>query len=223
MTVLTVGFGLFYLTEVDGAPWRSPMDYNARIIVKGMKREDFKGYADFKIGGVDRRFDNENIQELMPVFMGYLAKASKQLLKGQFALVPIPSSNMAVGKRGPFRTVELAEMFAKAYGADAKVEPLLAWDAPRTKRHEIAGFRHPDQFEPHLRLLGKPTRPVVLFDDVLTSGSQVIASARFLSKQGYLPRYGLVAARATKTQHDRMLAWSSEKFPLDPTPFEIDF
>jgi hypothetical protein len=223
MTTLSVGFGLFYLTEVDGAAWRSPMDYNARIIVKGLKQEEFKGYADFRIGGVDRRFDGKNIEELMPIFLGHLAKNAKEFLSGTFSIVPIPNSNMALGKEGTFRTVELAKMFAKAYGSDAKVEPVLVWDKLRKKQHGAAGFRHPDQFEPHFRLAGKPTRPVVIFDDVLTSGSQLIASARFLSKEGYPPKCGLVAARATKTQHDRMIAWSTETFSLDRVAFDIEF
>lgn len=129
---------------------------------------------------------------------------------------------MALGKQELFRTAELAEMFQKAYGTDAIVEPILVWAKPRQKQHTTSGFRHPDQFEPHFRLSGKPTRPIVLFDDVLTSGSQMIAAGRYLSKQGHPPQRALVAARATKTQHDPMLVWSTETFPLDEAIFDID-
>jgi predicted amidophosphoribosyltransferase len=198
------------------------MDYNARIIVRGMKQEAFKGYADFRIGGVVRRFDSKNIEELMPFFMRHVARASRGFLSDEFSLIPIPNSGMAVGSRGSFRTVDLAEMFAEAYGADAKVEPFLVWDKPRKKQHSTAGFRHPDQFEPHFRLVGKPTRAVVIFDDVLTSGSQLIAAARFLTTKGFPPQCGLVAARASKTQHDPMIRWSTETFSLDRTVFDME-
>lgn len=224
MTDLLVGFGLFYLTEVEAAPWRSPMDYNARIIVKGLKKEQFKGYADFKVKGQECRFDTDNIEELIPLVMGRFAALCKahKFLPRLFSIVPIPNSGMAIGKSGPFRTTDLAEMFSKRFGSGAEVEPVLVWDKVRPKQHESSGFRHPDQFESHFRLISKPKHPIVIFDDVLTSGSQMIAAARFLSSKGYEVRSGIVAARATKIQHTPMLAWSTEAFPLDREGDEFD-
>jgi orotate phosphoribosyltransferase len=54
-----------------------------------------------------------------------------------------------------------------------------------------------------MRLFEKPNDQVVLFDDVLTSGSQLIAAARFLTKEGVAPVRGAVVARATKEQRDK--------------------
>lgn len=212
MTELAVGAGLHYLVTTSET-WRT-MDWQARAIVRGMKREKFEGYCLFRIGGQDKRFDHSNIEELIPLFLGAVARWARQAFKGQFSVVPIPNSNMALRASGNFRCVELADMLRKSW-PEVVVEPILRWDKPRPKQHKTPGFRHHSMFEPFLRLNGRPTRPVLLFDDLLTSGSQMIAAARFLRGHGYLPAYGLVGGQVAYQQHPKMLGWSLGTVELD--------
>ncbi len=68
-----------------------------------------------------------------------------------------------------------------------------------------------------------PAAPIVLFDDVLTSGSQMIAAARLLTKQGLAPQRGLVVAHATKIQDDGgLLSKRPDVLDLSEEPFDFD-
>jgi predicted amidophosphoribosyltransferase len=190
--------------------------------VRGLKNEPFKGYSEFKVGGAVRRYDSSNIQEVIPLLMKGIGKKLTEHIQGQISIVPIPNSNMAVGATGSFRILELAKALAEGYGNDATVVPAIRWDKAREKAHKSSEFRSPDLFQPHMRLVDKPNRQVVLFDDVQTSGSQMVASARLLSEAGFEPVFGLVAARATKTQFEKMIDWKVEDLQIDRDEIDWD-
>jgi predicted amidophosphoribosyltransferase len=151
-----------------------------------------------------------------------IGKRLKGHVSGPVSIVPIPNSEMAVGARGSFKIVELAQELAKGYGKDATVVLAIRWAKPREKSHKSNEFRSPDLYQPHMRLVEKPKSPVVIFDDVLTSGSQMIAAARLLTEAGYEPKFGVVAARATKEQHDRMIDWKVEDVQVDRDEIDWD-
>jgi predicted amidophosphoribosyltransferase len=174
---LSVASGLFYLTEIEGVTWRS-QDYTARNIVRGLKNEPFKGYSDIRISGIVRRYDSSNIKDFVQLLMRGMGKRLKEHISGRVSIVPIPNSDMVVGAEGPFRIVELANELARGYGNEAAVIPAIRWIKPRDKSHKSNEFRSPDLYQPNMRLLEKPKNQVLLFDDVMTSGSQMVASAR---------------------------------------------
>jgi adenine/guanine phosphoribosyltransferase-like PRPP-binding protein len=217
---LSVASALFYLTEVEGVTWRS-QDYTTRNIVRGLKNEPFKGYSDIKVGGVVRRYDSSNIKDFVPLLMRGMGKRLKEHINGPVSIVPIPNSDMVVGAQGPFRIVELANELARGYGNEAAVVPAIRWIKPRDKAHKSNEFRSPDLYQPNMRLVERPKNQVVLFDDVMTSGSQMVASARLLSEAGVEPAFGVVGARATKTQFDSMVGWKLEDVPI--ARVEIDW
>jgi predicted amidophosphoribosyltransferase len=218
---LSVASALFYLTEVEGLTWRS-QDYATRNVVKGLKNEPFKGYSEFKVGGVLRRYDTTNIDKFVPLLMKGIGKKLKESVSGPISIVPIPNSNMIVGAKGPFQVVELANEVAQGYGAEATVVPAIRWAKARDKAHKTKEFRSPDLYQPLMRLVEKPKNPVVIFDDVMTSGSQMIASARLLTEAGIKPAFGVVAARATKVQHESMVDWKIEDVELDRVEIDWD-
>ena len=221
MTKLLYDYWCNHLTEV-GCTWRRE-DYDARVIVKGLKQEEFKGYLSAKIGKVDRQFDKDNIEELIKLIMPAIGRALRDDIKEPISIVPIPNSGMAVDYSGPFRSVELARMVATGYGDGASFCPAIRWDSPRSKSHQSHDYRHPDLYEPHMVLVEKPKSPIVLFDDVLTSGSQMIAAARLLTKLGLPPGRGLVVAKATKLQLDGPLYQKRQgELELSEEPIEFD-
>jgi hypothetical protein len=50
----------------------------------------------------------------------------------------------------------------------------------------------------------------------------MIASARLLTEAGFEPVFGVVAARATKVQFDRMVKWTVEDVPIEPVEIDWD-
>ncbi len=220
MTHLPYDFWCHHLTDVD-CQWRT-VDWNSRIVVKGLKAEPFNGYMEVKIGGAPRRIDSDNINELIDLILPAIGRKLRNDIASPISIVPIPNSGMAVGANGPFRAVELAQKVAHGFGIGATVCPAIRWDAPRQKAHQSHDYRHPDLYEPHMQLMAQPQAPIVLFDDVLTSGSQMIAAARMLTKKGFPPQRGLVVARATKIQHEGGL-WSRRSDALDLSDEPSDF
>jgi hypothetical protein len=221
MTKLPFVHWCHHLTEID-PKWR-PVDFKARVIVRGMKQEPFGGYFNTTIGGVEKHITEANVEELIDFLMPLVGRRLREDIEGPISIVPIPNSGMAVGQHGPFRSVELARKVAAGFGEGATVRQSIWWDTPRQKAHEGNDYRHPDLYEPHMRLGEAPEAQVVLFDDVLTSGSQMIAAARMLTKLGYAPQRGLVVARATKQQHEGKL-WEKHEDTLDLSdePFDFD-
>jgi predicted amidophosphoribosyltransferase len=130
---------------------------------------------------------------------------------------------MVIGAKGPFRTVELAKMFAKGYGPDATVVPAIRWVKQRDKSHKKKEFRSPDQFQPLMRVVETPANPVVVFDDVLTSGSQMIAATRVLQKAGCTVARGVVVARAGKEQVEKPIEWRNDTLVITEGFFDLDF
>jgi adenine/guanine phosphoribosyltransferase-like PRPP-binding protein len=84
----------------------------------------------------------------------------------------------------------------------------------RDPQHRGSGYRYPELFQDQMTLLRKPKHPVVLFDDVMTSGSQMTAAARLLQDAGHLPIQAMVVGRVTRTQEDKMLGWESEALQI---------
>jgi hypothetical protein len=206
MGALPVASRLAYLTEVEDVELRAD-DYAARNIVRGLKKEPFEGYSWLDVGGVLREFDTANIQEYIPGFVKDLGERLRAHVTGPISIVPIPNSNMAVGAAGPFRIVELAEEFARGYGSDTTVAPCIRWAQVRDPAHKTNEFRSPDLVQPDMRLVETPQNTVVLFDDVMTSGSQMIAGARLLKDARFAPAFSVVGARAVKTQVDPVIQW----------------
>src|SRR5262249_50402588 len=214
LSALPVSSRMYYLTDVD-TTWR-PADYNVRNIVRGLKQEPFNGYSEFRVGGAVRRYNQANIEQFMPPLMqGVGQRMSTQLQQREVAIVPIPGSTMAGGAPGTFRIVDLATMFARGYGGPSKIVPAIRWVAPREKAHRQNEVRSPDLHQPRMRLAEQPTKPVLLFDDVMTSGSQMIAATRFLREAGFDVIAGGGVARATKTQHEKMIGWSTDALLIE--------
>lgn len=207
MSQISLGHLLYYLTETDGLKWRNA-DYDMWIVVKSLKEEDFKGYANFRIGTALKKITSSNREELVEPVVQTLAQNVRAHVSLPVSVVPIPNSGMAIGEKGTFRNEYLGTLLAKHLGPGATMVPALRWKRKRAKAHMGKEMRSPDLHEPNLVLVQKPPNPILLFDDVLTSGSQMIAAARFLTTNGYPVIFATVVARVTKEQHDAVVKWT---------------
>jgi hypothetical protein len=74
------------------------------------------------------------------------------------------------------------------------------------------GSRNPNAILPHLRLAGlPPVGPVVLLDDVCTSGGHLIASARFLRQHGIEVEDAFVIGRTRWERPESMWSVATEQ------------
>jgi hypothetical protein len=209
---------LYYLTEVEGLVWRQE-DYTANRIIKVVKGEPIKGFFQVKIKGQNRRFEQSNVKDFTPALFNALAKKIQEAVNGDFSMVPIPGSSATVKDKTDFRTWSHAREIAKAVGQRATAVAALRWKKEKLQAHK-GGSRDPQVHFENLSLVERPARQVVLFDDVMTTGSQMIGSYRRLAKEGLKPVCGLVVGRATKEQKSPVLGWQSEEIETEDVPID---
>lgn len=143
-------------------------------MVKALKGQPFNGYFEYEIAGKLRRFDNSNVQEFVDRIPRALARMIGRQLEGPATLVPIPNAHVTIATPD-FRTLELARAVVEHSGGKLKAVAALAFDQPQVRSHE-GGPRDPRHFEREYRIVGQVTGPIVLLDDVCTSGGHMIGA-----------------------------------------------
>ncbi|MBY0258564.1 hypothetical protein [Methylobacterium sp.] len=207
MTSLNTHTFCKYLTTKGN--WRN-QDYHSRIIVKSVKGEEFDGYWDKVIGGKLIRLDATNKEYTSRLAASFMGKKLLDLSNKEVTLVPIPNSNACVGGQRNFNTRLFADSIAKSAQERAVVRTAFLWKNPKEKQHKQDGYRHARQFIPLLEVVFKPKRPVVLIDDMITSGSQMLACTYLLRKAGVEVLFGMAVGRQTKIQEDGVLSWDEK-------------
>lgn len=221
MTTIPVIGGIYYLTEV-GVQWRN-QDWLARNLIKAMKGEDFNGYSDIKFGATVRRLTSSNREEIVPLLLGAFCASYCKKFPEAGTLVPVPNSEATVGSKEAFRSQYLAEVFAGHSNGKLKVVPALRWKQPKRKAHVEGGPRDPQVYYENLEVLAKVEGPVFIFDDVRTTGSQIMACYRRLTEAGADVTKAIVIGKAVKEQKERVLTLSIDEMDVDFSPFDFEF
>jgi adenine/guanine phosphoribosyltransferase-like PRPP-binding protein len=199
MTTLKVVQGFKYLTKTEGIVWRQD-DYTINKIVKSVKGESFSKYFRRPVDGIYRDFTSVNAH----VYVNYMCRKAGIFLakrvNGPFAIVPVPNSDADLASTVEFRTLHVARLIAKHSPADVETDEFLRWKHKLPKTHSEGGSRDPDVLLSNLHLKYRPDRPVVIFDDVMTSGAHLEAAYRKLEAAGCRVVLAFVFARATKVQ-----------------------
>ncbi len=99
-------------------------------------------------------------------------------------IVPVPNGDGAVGVQSPFRTLQLARMLA-ANSPHLSAMDALRWHEPMGKAHKKERRRDVDAHMAALRIMTDCPRDVIVFDDVVTSGSQLCAAKLKLEEAGF--------------------------------------
>lgn len=202
-------------SEAWNGDWEN-VHFRARNLVKGVKREQFGGYSDWRAKNknqVLRQYSNEQGNKLA------LAVAASKLVDLfdaagiQTALVvPVPSSQ-TINPGADYTGIRLArEIEARRPGLVAT--PVLYFDSPQPSAHDGGGERRWHMILPHLR--GTPIAAagqVVLLDDVLTSGGHLRACRRFLDGKGRDPTDAFVIGRTVWERPADMFAVPPETLP----------
>ncbi len=127
---------------------------------------------------------------------------------GGVLLVPVPSSRAAVRERGQDHARRLAAAAARALRSDGRAARALPLLAPARRTADQSGLSSAERaanLAGALRVRGRPPPgPVVLVDDVVTTGATLVEAARALRAAG-VPVTGaaVVAATARRTPSTR--------------------
>lgn len=161
---------------------RNP-DWDAAKIVQAVKGDPIKGYFDLQVSGVQRRFNQANIQEFLGVLPRAMAGAILPRLSGDATLVPIPNSHVTDPRHADFPTLKLAREIADASGGRLVARPALVFREPQQKARK-GGPRRPEYCESAYRIVENVDGDIVLVDDVCTTGGHLIGAVWKLADAG---------------------------------------
>ena len=136
------------------------------------------------------------ITSLVP-FMGQLMATNWPTGIKEPLLVPVPSSPTNMRKRGFSHTLLLAKAIAKNM-PDSKVTPLLRSISRRTDQVGLSASQRvanlSDAFAVDLRGFQAQGRPIVVIDDVSTTGATLVAANSTLTQAGlFVAGFGVFA------------------------------
>ena len=209
------------LTEAGAFTWH-PDDWTANRIIRAVKGDPFDGHFEVKIAGKRHRFDRSNVATFLPTLYNVVAAKMAATIPGRFEIVPIPSSTSVIGSADEFSTLVAARMIASRLGHHrAEAVTGLVWRTPKIPARE-GGSRDPQQHFENLQVWQRPTLPIVLYDHVMRTGSQMIAAYRRLLKDATAPVAGFVLGRTVRFQRKKVIGWTAEDFPVVDEPINID-
>lgn len=194
----------------------SEADYRARNLVKGLKREEFRGFSEWKVRATNQvlRLDSTPAGQALA-----LRVATSKVLDlftahgiSEGTLIPVPSSQTTRPHDG-YPGARLARAISGLIpGLEAA--PVLFFDAPQPKAHQ-GGARRWQDLLPHLR--GDATdlkMPVVLIDDVMTTGGHLRACARYLMQKGYVVEDAFVVGRTVWSKPIAMFTMPTDNLTI---------
>jgi len=174
-------------------------DYNAKKLVDALKARPVNGYGELPLPtGASARFN----QESTDVAMTWVARRALDAIRlagvgGPFAVVPIPHASCDVHSDAPPRMIAVAERMAMIRPGEVAVEDILRWDRPMKSASAAGGSREPRDLYAFLRVIDDvPELPMVLLDDVLTSGGHLQAAAAVLVEAGGTITVAICGVRA---------------------------
>ena len=178
------------------APYRGPV----RRIILAWKDHDNRP-LDGPLGQV--------MAELAPVLSRLIDPLLRPKPAGAILVVPAPSSAASLRRRGRIHLQPILLSLVQALqrqGLDARAEPALIMDSVRTKSVQAGGRRNRSR-----RLAGRITvadssrlvgLPVLVVDDIITTGSTIRQCARALEAAGALPLAALALAAVPPGRED---------------------
>ena len=205
---------LDYLTQYDGD--RSQGHWNATKMVSAIKGRQFKGYARLKLAdGQTKNYDSESANALATVVLNTLGQSKLPGAVTQPSLlVPIPNHDMTLVSGDDHKIIKTAQAVLNAYNrAENKPHNVtlwtgLRWKEVRPEAKSTSGRRSPDVYDGKFGLKSQPTEiPVILFDDVYTSGSQAKAAAKYLADQGVDVTAVVTVAKTTHEPSANAFEW----------------
>jgi hypothetical protein len=206
----------YYLTDWNGITARQE-DWTSNKIVKCLKGEPIKGFANVSISGVPIRLEERSRQEFLAHLWSALGRVFASA-NSSTAIIPIPNSAGVVGSTANYKTLVYAQEIAAASGGKLVAVDALRWKTSTGAVHKQAGARSAERRFDNLEVIQKPDGSAILFDDFITSGSSFIAAVWRLSEVGCVPGSGLAVARRTPIQQPQMFGFQQQELEIPQKP-----
>ncbi|MBP1856868.1 phosphoribosyltransferase [Rhizobium herbae] len=183
MPTIEVHCLLRYCTDVNIR--REAREWQAHHGVRIVKGNTLNGTFNFWItgrGGISINARNSDL------FLEEVCYRSALRIREQFGkdvcIVPIPNSGALASSRNTFQTYILAKKIAAILGHPCTSSDLLRWQTVVGMAHKNERSRSAAAHKAALRVMRTTDQPIVLFDDVVTSGSQMLGSKLALEEAG---------------------------------------
>ncbi|TAX10758.1 hypothetical protein ELI07_15235 [Rhizobium leguminosarum] len=161
---------------------RQNNEWIAYKAVKLVKGETINGSFNFQVRGITSAVTTGNAAHFIREVCAQFGSRIRIKYGGGVTIVPVPNSDGLVSSSKGFRTYELAQHIAKIAGCEAS--DVLRWKSALGKAHKGEKLRDADAHRSALKVMRVIDRPIVLFDDVITSGSQMYGSKLMLEAAG---------------------------------------
>src|SRR5690606_22580888 len=191
--------------------WRSE-DYNARNLIKALKRKPFNGRSGIKVG--DQTFQiTDSAAGQAAALQGCalaLARRIQQAGYREAAMVPVPASDH-VDPDKMFTGRRLAEAI-EAVAPGLVCYPILYFDQVLPSA-ALGGTRNAYEIKRHLRCTDQELDEdnVILLDDVCTSGGHLRGTRLFLVDRQYEVNDAFVVGRTVWQRPESMFSVPVEK------------
>jgi len=216
-----------YLTGYEGDKHQSYFD--AYVFVKAVKREDFNGHLRIKdSNGNEVRLYQKDSVRIAKLALRIIGKNFiPKIIEQEIELIPIPNSDMIPGSGEDHKIITATSQLIDGYNkTDPKHEIFantgLRWTEPKDPAHKTGGLRSMSQYEGKFSLTSEISKPVMLFDDVYTSGSQSKAACKFLTELGHDVIGVVTLAKTTNMPRERAYKWREDTCEYDEPPFDWD-
>lgn len=171
--------------SAEKRPDRNQVEWDAIHMKKVVKGEALNGRFMFPINGLSTRIDGNNViqfhREINQLFGTRISADHPYPVR----IVPVPNGDGVVGQNNSFRTLQIASAVAAKGFPGSEATDMLRWYEEMGKAHLNQRARMVDNHVNALRMTCGCDKPIVLFDDFVTTGSQLAASKVKLTEAGY--------------------------------------
>lgn len=182
MTEISVACLIPYAPRVEK---RTQVEWDAVHMKRVVKDEQLNSSFSFKINGFNTKIDRNNIR----IFQSEVNRRFRVRIAADHpypvCIVPVPNGDAVVAQNNSFRTLGIAKAIVAQGIPGAVVLDLLRWNEAVGKSHLGERSRKMSDHLNALRINGTTDLPIVVFDDVLTTGSQMAAAKVKLTDAGF--------------------------------------
>ncbi len=171
--------------SAEKRPDKNQVEWDAIHMKKVVKGEALKGRFSFPINGVSTKIDAANVvyfrREIDRLFGARIAADHPYPV----TVVPVPNGNGVAGQDNVFRTLQIANAVVGNGFPGSEARDMLRWHEEMGKAHLNQRARMVDNHINALRVTCGCDKRIVLFDDFVTTGSQLAAAKIKLTEAGF--------------------------------------
>jgi hypothetical protein len=217
---MTVHCFLRYCSSTE--PRGKDEKYWATIKIKKIfKGERINGNFRVNFDGQERIYTDLDRATVIDHVAHFIARKIELISEGPICIVPIPGHATVKAGAADYRNFSYASLIAsKIRDERATAVPALHWVEEQEPQRGATGHRSVLSRYSPMRVSVVPAGPIILFDDVVTSGSSLLAAERRLSEAGATVMAAIAVARANQDESP-LLGWSTEEVTDDQAFFDL--